>query len=159
MRDSGSSRATPAAPTSFGRPIRGGEFGSARAWFGPKAAVAKGPSHSHSIVSGTYNPLKDKHFVSGLSKFTVIRTVRKFRLRAIDAERIYLSAGPVGSILANTLQILIEPSTKVRPAHPAPAIQSPYQCVGADRRAPSYRTQRGTCADAQHRRVSAARSI
>jgi hypothetical protein len=48
--------------------------------------------HSHSIVSGKYKHQKDNDFVAGHSNFTVICTVKKFRLGAIDAETIELLA-------------------------------------------------------------------
>ena len=44
------------------------------------------PSHSHSIISGTCKYLKDKDFVPRHSNFTVISTVRNFRLAPTDGD-------------------------------------------------------------------------
>jgi hypothetical protein len=48
--------------------------------------VSAMPSHSHSIISGTCKYLKDKDFVPRHSNFTVISTVRNFRLAPTDGD-------------------------------------------------------------------------
>jgi hypothetical protein len=54
---------------------------------GSCAKIMESPGHSHSIVSGTYNYLKIKHFFSGQAKLTVTSTAKHFRLGAIDGDR------------------------------------------------------------------------
>src|SRR5208283_4186787 len=54
---------------------------------GTEANSAGTPFHSHSIVSGTYNHLKIRDFLSGSAKSTLISTAKQFRLGTIDGDR------------------------------------------------------------------------
>ena len=58
----------------------------------------------HSIVSGTYKPLKLLFFPSAYNELTVRSTAKHFRLRAIDGDRCRKA-----SRQSRSLQILLQP--------------------------------------------------
>ena len=49
--------------------------------------LCRQPSHSHSIVSGTYKQLQLQDFLSRYAWLTVKSTARTFRLATIDGDR------------------------------------------------------------------------
>ena len=84
-----------------------------------------GTPHSHSIVAGTSKYLKADDIASGRANITVMLTVRKFRLDAIEVDRCRKGRGAL-AVMRSEFQCLTSRGWKV-------AIRGPVarHCAGA----------------------------